>query len=92
MRESVGKVKDLWEYGQEVASREYPPSELALDIEMCELHNTCHFCRIELIPYTSKNGYTYMSNPDKSPHRKSYQCCSSWAEFNGIEDVYTKRG
>lgn len=81
---------NLSEFAKECASRVYPPSELALDLEMCELHDICPFCRTQLEMYKTKNGWEYLSNPDRSPHRKSYECSSSWEEYKSIPIITTK--
>jgi len=90
------KVKDLiqdeslWIDAHDIASKEYPQSELALDLEMCELHDICPFCRTQLEMYTTKKDWKYLANPDRSPHRKSYECSFSWEQYNSIPPVTTK--
>jgi hypothetical protein len=64
--------------------------ELKLDLEMCELHAVCHFCRTQLYYYTTKTGWEYMANPDRSPHRKSYVCVHSWAEYKEVPAIVHK--
>jgi len=62
-------------------------NEIKQDIEMCELLAVCHFCRAKLYHYTTKKDWTYLANPDRSPHRKSYLCSHTWAEYTAIKDL-----
>ncbi len=59
--------------------------DLKHDTEMCTQLDICYFCHKQLMLYTTKKDWTYLSNPDRSPHRKAYVCCNSWSDYNSIK-------
>ena len=64
--------------------------DIKQDVEMCELLAICHFCRKRLFHYTTKKDWTYLSNNDRSPHRKSFRCTTNWADYNSIDLIVNK--
>lgn len=61
------KKESLSEYGRRISLN------LSIDKDILELQenlkdDVCVCCKAKHIPYTSKKGFTYNSNPDKSVH------------------------
>lgn len=59
--------EDLSEYARRI-SLNCSPTKYILDLQEQIKDGNCPNCKKKLIPYTSKKGFTYNSNPDKSVH------------------------
>lgn len=65
------------------------PPQWVADIKYKQAMTICLFCDKQCRMFTSKAGNTYMSNNDKSPHRKYHECSNNWAEYQGLNIVPT---
>lgn len=84
---------NLYDFAMECCKKyaKAKPSSDRIDLENYQALDMCPFCQVQLEEITSKKGNTYLANPDKSPHRKSYVCVYSWQEFKGVPDIKHKQ-
>lgn len=78
--------ENLAQYAHRVATenRTAPPPQWVADIKTKQAKTICLFCDKQCKMFTSKAGNTYMSNRDKSPHRKYHECSNNWAEYQRL--------
>ncbi len=85
--------ENLAEYALRVAKENItakPPAWVA-DIKYKQSQTICLFCDKQCRMFTSSKGNTYMSNSDKSPHRKYHECSNTWAEYQRLNIVPTTK-